>query len=89
MDLFEVIEPVLQTKTLYDIKILSVDSRTNRVRITATLSHGDFLKIMQSKNIYFEIIIDEVTYKCTPSRRFLILQKEFQNNYFAITNILK
>jgi hypothetical protein len=74
---------------LYDIKILLVDSRTNMVRITATLSHADFLKIMKSKNIYFEIIIDEVKYKCTPSRRFLILQNEFQNNYFIINNILR
>jgi hypothetical protein len=71
------------------IKILSVDSRSNMVRITSSLSHDNFLRMMQSKNILLQITIDEIRYECIPTDEFLILQSEFQNNYFTITNMLR
>lgn len=75
--------------SLYDIKILSVDSRTNTVRITSKLSHDTFLQVMQSKDLSLNIIIEGVPYACIPSEAFLILQREFQNNYFEIEHILQ
>jgi hypothetical protein len=71
------------------IKILSVDSRSNAVRISSALSHDDFLKLMNSTNIFLHIIMNETTYKCLPTADFFSLQHEFQNNYFAIETILK
>jgi hypothetical protein len=71
------------------MKTLSVDSRTNMVRITSKLSYDNFLEVMKSENIYLQISIDGLKYKCIPSKEFLILQSEFQNNYFEIANILK
>jgi hypothetical protein len=75
--------------SLYDMRTLSVDSRTSMVRITSKMSCNNFLKMMKSKNIYLQIIIDGIKYECIPSREFLQMQAEFQNNYFEIENILK
>jgi hypothetical protein len=74
---------------LNTIKILSVDSRSNMVRITSTLSHDDFLKVMKSKDAFLQIIIDGIKYECIPTDEFLTLRSEFQNNYFIIANMLK
>jgi hypothetical protein len=74
---------------LYDMRTLSVDSRINMVRITSKMSYNSFLKIMKSKNVYLQIIIDGIKYECIPSREFLQIQAEFQDNYFEIENILK
>jgi hypothetical protein len=71
------------------IKILSVDSRANMVRVTSGLSHDDFLKVMISKNIFLQIIVDGIEYECIPTDEFLTLRNEFQNNYFTIANMLK
>ncbi|AEF84660.1 EF-hand calcium-binding domain protein [Treponema primitia ZAS-2] len=53
------------------------------------MNYDDFLKIMKSKNIFLQIIIDDVKYECIPSGSFFMLQSEFQNNYFTIETILK
>jgi hypothetical protein len=74
---------------LNNIKILSIDSRLNTVRITSALSHDDFLKVMGSKNISLQIIIDGLRNECIPTRDFFILQDEFQNNYLMVKNILR
>jgi hypothetical protein len=74
---------------LHAIKVLSVDSRSNTVRITSNLSHDDFLAIMKSKNIFLQTVINETKYECTPTDEFLTLQSEFQNSYLTIGNILK
>ena len=75
--------------SLNNIKILSINSRSNIVRITSVLSHDDFLKIMSSKNTSLQIIIDGIKNEYIPTRNFFILQEEFQNNYFIIESILK
>jgi hypothetical protein len=69
---------------LKDIKILSVDSRSNTVRITSVLSYNNFIKIMESKNISLQIIIDDSKNECAPTRDFFRLQEEFQNNYLMV-----
>jgi hypothetical protein len=74
---------------LNTIKILSVDSRSNMVRITSGLNHDNFLEMMKSRNIFLQIIVDGIKYECIPSEEFLILRNEFQNNYFTIANVLK
>ncbi|MDR2797960.1 MAG: hypothetical protein LBB80_06420, partial [Treponema sp.] len=74
---------------LNDIKVLSVDSRRTMVRITSCLSHDNFLRVMAAKHIFLEIIMDGVKHECIPSRGFLTLQREFQNNYFTIEHILQ
>jgi hypothetical protein len=74
---------------LYDMRTISVDSRKNMVRITSKIGYNNFLKIMKSENVYLQIIIDGKKYECIPSRKFLQIQAEFQNNYFEIENILK
>ena len=76
------------TYSLNNIKLLSVDSRSGMVRITSVLHHDDFLEVMKSHTIFLEIIIDGEKYKCIPQKDFLLLQEEFQNNYFEIANIL-
>jgi hypothetical protein len=73
---------------LSDIQILLVDSRKNTVRITSLLNHDNFLKIMKSKAVTLQLIISGVHYECTPSKEFLILKDEFQNNYFAMNELL-
>jgi hypothetical protein len=75
--------------SLNNLKILSVDNRSDTVRITSVLSHDNFLKIMRSKDVFLQIIIDGIKHECTPNKDFLILQNEFQNNYLTIENILK
>ncbi|MDR1904838.1 MAG: hypothetical protein LBQ88_21470, partial [Treponema sp.] len=46
--------------SLNNQKVLSVDTRSNMVRITSVLSHDNFLKILRSKNILLQIIIDGI-----------------------------
>jgi hypothetical protein len=73
---------------LNDLKILSIDSRLNIVRITSVLSYDNFIKIMRSKNISLQIIIDGLKNECIPTGDFFRLQEEFQNNYLVHENIL-
>jgi hypothetical protein len=73
---------------LHDMETLSIDSKINMARITSRLSYDNFLNIMKAENVYLQIIIDGLRYKCIPSREFLMLQSEFQNSYFEIANIV-
>jgi hypothetical protein len=75
--------------SLNNIKIISIDSRSNMARITSVLSHDNFLKIMRSKNVSLQITIEGLKNECMPTGDFFILQEEFQNNYLMIETILK
>jgi hypothetical protein len=75
--------------SLNNLRILSVDNRSDTVRITSVLNHDNFLKIMRSKDVFLQIIIEGIKHECIPNRDFLLLQNEFQNNYLTIENILK
>jgi flagellar biosynthesis regulator FlaF len=72
-----------------DIKILSINSRLNTVRITSVLSYDNFLNIIRSNNISLQIIIDGLMNECIPAKDFFTLQEEFQNSYLMIDDILK
>jgi hypothetical protein len=74
---------------LSDIQILSLDNKTNTVRLTSLLKHADFLRIIKANDITIRLTMNGLNYECVPSREFSILKNEFKNNYFVLEGILQ
>jgi hypothetical protein len=73
---------------LENIKIITVESKSNKVRLTSILDNESFLMIMKSKNIYLEIIMNETIFNCMPQKDFHKIHEEFQADYYTIEGIL-
>jgi len=77
------------TYPLSNLSILLADSESHKVRLSSRIGHDEFLRLLESETILFEVDIGGREYLCVPSREFLDMKNKFVNDYRAAESILE